>query len=151
MKDKVLEKLLEIEYPILLGAMARITDPFLASAVSEAGGLGTLAAALETRASLTARIAETREHTQKKFAVNIPLISRAEELVDTVIKERVQVVITAAGSPRLFTQKLKDAGCTVIHVVPSPKMAKIAEEAGVDAIIAEGFESGGKADRKSVV
>ncbi len=145
LKDMVLEKLLRIEYPILLGAMARITDPVLVSAVSEAGGLGTLAAATETPDSLAVRIAETRSLTKKNFAVNIPLLVRGGELVDTAIKEGVKVVITAAGNPRLFTKKLKDAGCTVLHVVPSPKMAMTAEEAGVDAVIAEGFESGGKA------
>jgi enoyl-[acyl-carrier protein] reductase II len=140
----ILENLLNIRYPILLGAMAGITDPILASAVSEAGGLGTLASVMQTGESLKALIRETRRLTNKPFAVNIPVHSRnASELVDTVIAEKVGVVITPAGSAKIFTAKLKKAGIIVIHLVSTPSMAKKAEEAGVDAVIASGFDAGG--------
>lgn len=146
-----LENLLKIEYPVLLGAMAGITDPFLASAVSEAGGLGTLAGGLETGDTMSGKIKKTRELTAKPFAVNIPIhYKRAGELVDSAIKEGVGVVITAAGDPRLFTKRLKAAGIKVIHVISTPKMAVGAEEAGVDAVIAEGFESGGMSSRYEI-
>lgn len=142
----LLEDLLGIKYPVLLGGMAGITGPGLASAVSEAGGLGTIAGATETGSSLSEQIKRMRSLTGKPFAVNIPLLmSRSVELVDTVIKEKVKIVITAAGTPEKFTGSLKSAGITVIHVVPSPQSALAAEEAGVDAVIAEGFESGGAA------
>jgi len=143
-----LENLLGIKYPVLLGGMAGITDPELASAVSEAGGLGTIAGVTETGHTLSEQIKKMRTLTDKPFAVNIPLlINRAGDLVDTVIKEKVEIVITAAGAPEKFIDLLKTAGITVIHVVPSPQLAHAAEDAGVDAVIAEGFESGGAASR----
>lgn len=146
MNSGIIEKLLNIKHPILLGGMAGISDPVLASAVSEAGGLGTLAGAKETGASLAGQIQRTRELTDKPFAVNIPLFAKtAKQLVETVINEKVKVVITAAGDPAIYTKHLKMAGCKVIHVVPTPKLAERAEDEGVDAVIAEGFESGGAA------
>lgn len=146
MSSGTLEQLLNIKYPILLGGMAGVTDSLLSAAVSEAGGLGTLAGARLNRMALSQQIKEVREFSDKPFAVNIPLlVDNVEELVQTVIHERVPVVITAAGNPLLFTKRLKEAGSVVIHVIPSPNQAKKAEEAGVDAVIAEGFESGGAA------
>jgi len=142
------ERLLGIKYPVLLGGMAGITDHALTSAVSEAGGLGTLAGALETGDTMSAQIKKTRELTGKPFAVNIPIHSgKAEELVEAVIRDDVRIVITSAGDPGVFTKRLKEAGITVIHVVPTPRLARRAEEAGVDAVIAEGFESGGRASK----
>ncbi|MDQ1005303.1 enoyl-[acyl-carrier protein] reductase II [Neobacillus niacini] len=146
MRTKNIGTLLGIKHPILLAGMAGISDAVLAAAVSNAGGLGTIAGAMETSKSLSEQIKRIRELTDKPFAVNIPLLfDHTEELVETVIKERVKVIITAAGDCQLYTERLKAAGCIVIHVVPSPKQAKKAEDVGVDAVIAEGFESGGAA------
>ncbi|NPV90216.1 MAG: enoyl-[acyl-carrier-protein] reductase FabK [Firmicutes bacterium] len=145
MKNRVAQ-LFNIKHPILLGGMAGVTDAYLSAAVCKAGGLGTIAAANETGASLTAQIRLIRTLTDKPFAVNIPLvIPRAEELITAVIEERVPVVITSAGDPAAYTYSLKRAGCSVVQVVPCVERAKRAEKAGVDAVIAEGFESGGVA------
>lgn len=143
-----LEGMLGIKHPILLGGMSGICDHVLASAVSEAGGLGTLAGAMQTGDTISDEIEKLRNLTDKPFAVNIPIAYyKAGELVDAVIKEGVRVVITAAGNPGVFTGVLKAVGITVIHVVPTPDFARKAEEAGVDAVIAEGFESGGMASK----
>jgi enoyl-[acyl-carrier protein] reductase II len=146
MNQSNLSRLLGIRYPILLGGMARISDPILTAAVSEAGGLGTLAAAMETQKSLVQQIRQTRKLTPQPFAVNIPvLIKSPATIVDTVINAGIKVVVTSAGDPRILSARLKAAGILIIHVVSSPEHASRAESAGVDAVIAEGFESGGKA------
>jgi enoyl-[acyl-carrier protein] reductase II len=143
MKNRVTE-LFGIKYPIALGGMAGVTDATLAAAVSEAGGLGTIAGATESAESLSAEIRRLREITSLPFAVNIPLIApQSKDLIQVVIENRVPVVITAAGSPAIFTAALKEAGSRVVHVIPNVDAAKKAEGAGVDAVIAEGFESGG--------
>jgi enoyl-[acyl-carrier protein] reductase II len=143
MKTRITD-LLSIRSPILLGGMAGVTDAVLAAAVSEAGGLGTIAAAKESGRGLKQAVADLRKLTEKPFAVNIPLIvPQVEELIAGVIESRVPVVITAAGNPALYTSTLKEAGITVIHVIPCVDAARKAERAGVDALIAEGFESGG--------
>jgi enoyl-[acyl-carrier protein] reductase II len=124
--------------------MAGVTDARLAAAVSEAGGLGTIAAATESAESLATEIRRLRDITKLPFAVNIPLMApQAKNLIQVVIESRVPVVITAAGSPAVFTAALKQAGSRVMHVIPCVDAAKKAEGAGVDAVIAEGFESGG--------
>lgn len=143
MKNRITE-LLHIRYPIALGGMAGVTDAKLAAAVSEAGGLGTIAGATESAESLATEVHRLRDMTKLPFAVNIPLMApHAKELIQVVIDSRVPVVITAAGSPGLFTTALKQAGIRVVHVIPCVDAAKKAEGAGVDAVIAEGFESGG--------
>ncbi len=143
MKNRITE-LFNIRYPIALGGMAGVTDAKLAAAVSEAGGLGTIAGATESAESLAIEIHRLRDITQLPFAVNIPLMApQAKDLIQVVIDSRVPVVITAAGSPAIFTAALKQAGSRVVHVIPSVDAAKKAEAAGVDAVIAEGFESGG--------
>ncbi|HET6460743.1 MAG TPA: nitronate monooxygenase [Syntrophales bacterium] len=143
MKNRITE-LFHIRYPIALGGMAGVTDAKLAAAVSEAGGLGTIAGATESAESLATEVRRLRDMTKLPFAVNIPLMApRAKELIQVVIDSRVPVVITAAGSPALFTTALKHAGIRVVHVIPCVDAAKKAEGAGVDAVIAEGFESGG--------
>ncbi len=143
MKNRITE-LFNIRYPIALGGMAGVTDAKLAAAVSEAGGLGTIAGATESAESLAIEIHRLRDITQLPFAVNIPLMApQAKDLIQVVIDSRVPVVITAAGSPAIFTAALKQAGSRVVHVIPSVDAAKKAEVAGVDAVIAEGFESGG--------
>jgi len=143
MRTRITE-LLEIRHPIALGGMAGVTDAQLAAAVSEAGGLGTIAAAKESALSLSAEIRRLKDLTERPFAVNVPLmLTAASELVEVIIKEEVPVIITAAGNPAAYTKTLKNNGITVIHVVPCAELAKRAEDAGVDAVIAEGFESGG--------
>ena len=143
MKNRITQ-LFNIKYPIALGGMAGVTDAKLAAAVSEAGGLGTIAAATESAESLATEIRRLRDITALSFAVNIPLMApQAKDLIQVVMKNRVPVVITAAGSPAVFTAALKQAGSRVMHVIPCVDAAKKAEGAGVDAVIAEGFESGG--------
>ena len=143
MKNRITQ-LFNIKYPIALGGMAGVTDARLAAAVSEAGGLGTIAAATESAESLATEIRRLRDITALSFAVNIPLMApQAKDLIQVVMKNRVPVVITAAGSPAVFTAALKQAGSRVMHVIPCVDAAKKAEGAGVDAVIAEGFESGG--------
>jgi len=143
MKNRITE-MLKIRHPIALGGMAGVTDAPLVAAVSEAGGLGTLGAFKETAESLQQQIRQLNALTQKPFAVNIPLVvPQAPELVSVVLENRVPVVVTAAGSPAIYTKKLQEAGILVIHVVPCVEQARRAEEAGVDALIAEGCESGG--------
>ena len=136
--------MIDIRYPIVLGGMAGVTDGPFAAAVSEAGGLGTIGAFKETGESLAVQIQYLRDLTGNPFAVNIPLIvPHAPELIKTVCDAHVPVVITAAGDAGVYTRQLHDFGARVIHVVPCVDLAKRAEDAGVDAVIAEGFESGG--------
>lgn len=143
MKSRITE-MLKICYPIALGGMAGVTDAPLVAAVSEAGGLGTLGAFKETAESLQQQILQLNSLTQKPFAVNIPLVvPQAPELISVVLENRVPVVVTAAGNPATYTKKLQEAGILVIHVVPCVDQARRAEDAGVNAVIAEGCESGG--------
>lgn len=145
-------KLLGINYPIIQAGMVWCSGWRLAKEVSEYGGLGTLGAG-----SMTPAILE--EHLQKlkaalphqPFAVNLPLLySHIHEHIDLVLKYEVPVVITSAGNPKTWTKVFKDAGRKVIHVVSSVKFACKAEEAGVDAVIAEGFEAGGHNGREEL-
>lgn len=116
----------------------------MAAAISEAGGLGTISAAKESATSLRAEVRRVKDLTERPFAVNVPLmLTDASDLIDVVITEKVPVVITAAGNPATFTRTLKKESIIVIHVVPCVELARRAESAGVDAVIAEGFESGG--------
>lgn len=141
-KNRVCE-LLKIKYPIFQGAMARIADASLASAVSEAGGLGIITGAAPTE-WVREQIKKTKELTDKPFGVNIMLMSEnAEEIAELVCEEGVSVVTTGAGSPGKYMEKWKAHGIKVIPVVASVALAKRMEKAGADAIIAEGTESGG--------
>lgn len=143
MKTRVTE-MLNIRHPIALGGMAGVTDGPLAAAVSEAGGLGTIGAFKETGEGLARQIGQARSLTEKPYAVNIPLVvPRAADLVSVVLQHRVPVVVTAAGNPATYTKRLQEEGIRVIHVVPCVDQARRAEDAGVDAVIAEGVESGG--------
>lgn len=143
MRNRVTE-LLGIMHPIALGGMAGVTDAGLAAAVSEAGGLGVIGAAKESGESLREEIARLRSITDKPFAVNIPvMLPHSEEVIGIIIEEMVPVAVTGAGSAARFTETLKQNGRIVIHVAPNVDAARKAERAGVDAIIAEGFESGG--------
>ena len=145
-----LTRLLGTPLPIVQGGMAWVSRFGLASAVSEAGGLGVLGAATMDADELRTEIRAVRVLTDRPFGVNVPLIcvrpdgsDTTRELLDVVIAERVPVVITGAGSPARHTDELKDGGAVVLHVVPSPALAEKAEAAGVDAVIAESSEAGG--------
>jgi len=145
MKTRVSE-ILGIKYPIIQGGMVLISTPQLAAAVSNAGGLGQLTCIIGNRdaATLRANISATRALTDKPFGVNIPLMMPgAETFIETSIAEGVDVIITSAGNPAKFTGRIKDNGIKSCHVVPSVKMGKKAQDAGVDFIIAEGWEAGG--------
>lgn len=143
MKTRITE-LLGIEYPIFQGGMAWIAESTLASAVSNAGGLGIIAGGSAPIDYLRDQIRKTKAMTDKPFGVNIMLMSpNAEELAKLVIEENVPVVTTGAGNPGKFMEAWKAAGIKVIPVVPSVALAKRMERAGADAVVAEGTESGG--------
>ncbi|MCL2807837.1 MAG: nitronate monooxygenase [Coriobacteriia bacterium] len=136
--------LLEIEYPVLQGGMAWIADAPLAAAVSNAGGLGLIAAGVSSAEYVSEQIKEARRLTDKPFGVNIMLMSRnAEAIAELVAKEKVAVVTTGAGSPSPYIKLWIDAGIKVIPVVASTGLAKMAQRWGATAVIAEGSESGG--------
>lgn len=121
----------------------------LAAAVSNAGGLGLLGAGSMHPETLVEHIHKMREATDKPWGVNVPLMyPEIDRLVDILISEGVKIVFTSAGSPKKFTQRFHDAGMKVAHVVSSSKFARKCEEAGVDAIVAEGFEAGGHNGRE---
>jgi len=144
MKDTTITSLLGIQYPILQGAMAWIADSTLTAAVSEAGGLGTLAAGLNTPDEVRAEIKKVKELTKKPFAVNIMLLSHhADAIADIIIEEGVKVVTTGAGSPAKYMKRWKEAGIVVIPVIASVSFAKMMARSGADAVIAEGMEAGG--------
>jgi enoyl-[acyl-carrier protein] reductase II len=133
-----------IKYPIVQGGMIWASGWKLASAVSNAGGLGLLGAGSMYPEVLRDHIHKCRKATPYPFGVNVPMLyPNLEELMDIIISEHVPIVFTSAGNPAVWTQKLKSAGIIVVHVVPGVKFAKKAEQAGVDAIVAEGFEAGG--------
>lgn len=137
-------ELLGIKYPVFQGGMAWIADASLASAVSNAGGLGLIAAMNSNGEQLRAEIKKARELTDKIFGVNLMLMSPyIEEAVDVVCEEKIKVVTTGAGSPAPYMEKLKGAGVKVIPVVASVPLAVMLERMGVSAVIAEGCESGG--------
>ena len=139
-----LRDLLDIEYPIIQGGMANIADHRLASAVSNAGGLGLIGSGGWDVSRVREEIRKTKELTNKPFGVNIMLMSpHAEAISDLVIEENIKVVTTGAGSPAIYMKKWKEAGIIVIPVVPSVAFAKRLERSGADALIVEGTEAGG--------
>lgn len=144
-----LTQLLGIEKPIIAGGMIWCSGNELASAVSNAGGLGIIGAGSMHPDNFRHHIQKCKEHTTKPFGVNIPLLApEVETLMQIVLEEKVPIVITSAGNPKTWTGNLKEAGCKVMHVVSSAKFAKKSEDAGVDAVIAEGFEAGGHNGRE---
>ena len=137
-------ELLNIQYPIFQGGMAWIADASLAAAVSNAGGLGIIAAMNANADWLREEIHKARQLTDKAFSVNIMLMSPfADEVSDLVIEEKIPVVVTGAGNPGKYMKKWVAAGIKVIPVVASTAMAKLVERSGAFAVIAEGGESGG--------
>lgn len=142
-KTRITE-LLGIEYPIFQGGMAWVSEGGLAAAVSEAGGVGIIAGGSAPKEVIRAEIKKARELTNKPFGVNIMLLSpNADDLSDLVVEEGVKIVTTGAGSPGRYIEKWKNAGIKIIPVIPSVALAKRMERLGVDAVIAEGGESGG--------
>lgn len=138
-----------IKYPIISGGMVWCSGWKLAAAVSNAGGLGLIGAGSMYPDVLREHIRKCKSATDKPYGVNIPLISKySEELMEVVINENVPVVFTSAGNPKIWTSRLHDAGIKVAHVVASTKFALKCQEAGVDAVVAEGFEAGGHNGRE---
>ena len=138
-----------IKYPIISGGMVWCSGWRLASAVSNAGGLGLIGAGSMYPEVLREHIQKCKAATDKPFGVNVPLMyPQIEEIMEIIISEGVKIVFTSAGNPKLWTKKLQDNGIKVAHVVSSSKFALKCEEAGVDAVVAEGFEAGGHNGRE---
>ncbi|MCD0466338.1 nitronate monooxygenase family protein [Flavobacterium sp. ENC] len=137
-------QLFNIKYPIIQGGMIWNSGYKLASAVSNAGGLGLIGAGSMYPEVLRGHIQKCKKATDKPFGVNIPMLyPNIEEIMNIVVEEGVKIVFTSAGNPKTWTSFLKEKGITVVHVVSSSIFALKAQEAGVDAIVAEGFEAGG--------
>ena len=144
-----IKELFGIDHPIIQGGMVWISGWRLASAVSNAGGLGLLGAGSMHPETLQEHIRKMKEATAKPWGVNLPLMyPEIDRVIDIIIDEGVKIVFTSAGSPKKYTQRFHDAGMKVVHVVSSSKFAHKCEEAGVDAIVAEGFEAGGHNGRE---
>ena len=149
MKNNRICELFGIELPIIQGGMVWCSGWRLASAVSNAGGLGLLGAGSMHPETLVEHIQKMKQATDKPWGINVPLMyPEIDRLMDITIEEGVKVVFTSAGSPKKFTQRLHEAGIKVAHVVSSSKFARKCEEAGVDAVVAEGFEAGGHNGRE---
>lgn len=147
--DNKITQLLKIQYPVIQAGMIWCSGWELASAVSNAGGLGVIGSGSMYPDVLKAHIQKCKKATDKPFGVNVPMLyPDIDRHIDIIISEGVKVAVMSAGNPKIWTQKLKDHGITVIHVVSNAKFAKKAEEAGVDAIVAEGFEAGGHNGRE---
>lgn len=148
MKSRITE-LFGIELPIIQGGMVWISGWRLASAASNAGGLGLLGAGSMHPETLVEHIHKMKEATDKPWGINVPLMyPEIDRLMDIIIDEGVKIVFTSAGSPKKYTGRLHEAGIKVAHVVSSSKFARKCEEAGVDAVVAEGFEAGGHNGRE---
>lgn len=148
-KENRVKRLFKIDIPIVQAGMIWCSGWRLASAVSNSGGLGLIGAGSMYPDVLREHIQKCKAATQKPFGVNIPLLyPEIGKLMQIVIEERVKIVFTSAGNPSTWTSNLKSNGITVVHVVSSSKFAKKAEQAGVDAVVAEGFEAGGHNGRE---
>jgi len=142
-------RLFNIKYPIIQGGMIWNSGYKLASAVSNSGGLGLIGAGSMYPEVLREHIQKCKKATGKPFGVNVPLLyPNIEEIINIIVREEVKIVFTSAGNPKTWTSLLKEKGITVVHVVSSSKFALKAQEAGVDAIVAEGFEAGGHNGRE---
>lgn len=143
MKNKI-TALFNIKYPIIQGGMIWCSGWELASAVSNAGGLGIIGSGSMYPEILDEQLTKCKAATTKPFAVNLPMLyPNIEAHIELIIKHQVPIVFTSAGNPKTYTSYLKSKGITVVHVVSSLKFAQKAEAAGVDAVVAEGFEAGG--------
>lgn len=150
MKNKI-TNLFGTEYPIIQGGMVWVSGAELAAAVSRAGGLGLIGAGSMQPAMLHRHITKAQSLTSRPIGVNVPLLyEKSGEQIDTALSLGIKIFFTSAGSPKKFTSYLKDHGATVVHVTSSPELALKCEEAGVDAIVAEGFEAGGHNGRDEI-
>jgi enoyl-[acyl-carrier protein] reductase II len=141
--------LFNIKYPIIQGGMIWSSGYKLASAVSNAGGLGLIGAGSMYPEVLREHIQKCKKATDKPFGVNVPMLyPNIEEIMKIIVDEGVKIVFTSAGNPKTWTSYLKDNGITVVHVVSSSTFALKAQDAGVDAVVAEGFEAGGHNGRE---
>lgn len=148
MQNKITQ-LFNIQYPIIQGGMIWVSGWKLASAVSNAGGLGLIGAGSMYPEVLRTHIQKCKNATDKPFGVNVPMLYPDIEIVMAIIiEEGVKIVFTSAGNPKKWTSFLKEKGITVVHVVSSVKFALKAEDAGVDAVVCEGFEAGGHNGRE---
>lgn len=144
MTKTALTEMLEIEYPIIQGGMAWISDAELAAAVSNAGGLGVIAGGNAERHIVEAQVDKIKTLTDRPYALNVMLLSPfADDIIELAIDKKVPIVITGAGSPGKYVERLKEAGIKIMPVVPSVALARRMESLGVDALIAEGTEAGG--------
>jgi enoyl-[acyl-carrier protein] reductase II len=142
-------QLFGISYPIIQGGMIWNSGYKLASAVSNAGGLGLIGAGSMYPEVLREHIQKCKKATSKPFGVNVPMLyPNIEEIMQIIVEEGVKIVFTSAGNPKTWTSFLKENGIIVVHVVSSSKFALKAQEAGVDAVVAEGFEAGGHNGRE---
>jgi enoyl-[acyl-carrier protein] reductase II len=142
-------QLFNIQYPIIQGGMIWNSGYKLASAVSDSGGLGLIGAGSMYPEVLREHIQKCKKATDKPFGVNVPMLyPNIEEIINIIVEEGVKIVFTSAGNPKTWTAFLKEKGITVVHVVSSSKFALKAQEAGVDAVVAEGFEAGGHNGRE---
>ncbi len=143
MKSRI-TSLFGIDFPVIQAGMIWCSGWRLASAVSNAGGLGLLGAGSMSPEVLEDQVRKCKSTTDKPFGVNVPMLySRIEEQLDIIVREGVKIVFTSAGNPAKYTTFLKEHGITVVHVVANVKSAIKCEQAGVDAVVAEGFEAGG--------
>jgi len=143
MQNKI-TKLFNIQYPLIQAGMIWTSGWKLASAVSNAGGLGLIGAGSMYPEILLEHIQKCKKATNKPFGVNVPMLyPNIEEIIKIIVEEGVKIVFTSAGNPKTWTSFLQEKGITVVHVVSSVKFALKAQEAGVDAVVAEGFEAGG--------
>lgn len=141
--------LFNIQYPIVQGGMIWVSGWKLASAVSNAGGLGLIGAGSMYPEVLREHIQKCKKATAKPFGVNVPMLyPQIEEIMNIIVEEEVKIVFTSAGNPKTWTSFLKDKGIAVVHVVSSVTFAQKAEAAGVNAIVCEGFEAGGHNGRE---
>jgi enoyl-[acyl-carrier protein] reductase II len=141
--------LFNIQYPIIQAGMIWNSGWRLASAVSNAGGLGLLGAGSMYPEVLREHIQKCKKATNKPFGVNVPMLyPNIEEIIQIIMEEGVKIIFTSAGNPKTYTARLKENNSTVVHVVSSVKFALKAQEAGVDAVVAEGFEAGGHNGRE---
>ncbi len=148
MQNRITE-LFNIKYPLIQAGMIWNSGYKLASAVSNAGGLGIIGAGSMYPEVLREHIQKCKKATDKPFAVNVPMLyPQIDEIINIIVEEGVQIVFTSAGNPKTWTSFLKEKGITVVHIVSSVKFALKAQEAGVDAVVAEGFEAGGHNGRE---
>lgn len=144
-----IQQLFGIQYPIIQGGMIWNSGYKLASAVSNAGGLGIIGAGSMYPDVLREHIQKCKKATDKPFGVNVPMLyPNVEEIINIIVEEEVKIVFTSAGNPKIWTAFLKEKGITVVHVVSSSVFALKAQDAGVDAVVAEGFEAGGHNGRE---